>query len=176
MRFSRMTAVQFGAFILLLAITACGAATETGGLAPQANATTEVSARCDPQYVSSAEAGQHLGEETTVCGLVKDYFFSNTGDKPTLLLFDHTGSGRIQFAGTKNPELSVPFAVFVLHKDKSNFPNNFGSFYSGKTICATGVIERLPQGFGRFREDNPVIVARSSSRLDVDCKAQPANR
>ena len=178
MRLRVWTAAPVIALTLLLPIIACAASSGPGEAASQLAATSEAFAACAPQSIPPAEAIQHIGEEVTVCGLIKDYWYRPVGDKQTLLLFDHVSNQNVKLGifGSTEIAVPVPFTVFVLGEDKNNFPPNFGAFYSGKTVCATGVIEKLPQGFGRFHEDNPVIVARFSSQLDVDCKAQSANR
>ena len=62
-------------------LIACGASSDAPTIA--------VSSTCDAQYVTSSEAGNHLGQEVTVCGDVKDYYFHQTlPGKPTYLLFD----------------------------------------------------------------------------------------
>ena len=166
MRLTPSTVALVGMLAFVLALIACvGPSGGVGG------ATLEVPTGRDPRFVPAAEAGQHFGEEVTVCGYVQDYYYSDTGERPTLLLFDAVGPGGI-FRGISSlrEERQIPFAVLILRKDKSNFPGNFTSFYSGNIVCGTGVIERLSKGLGRFSEDNPVIFAQSSSQLDVDCK------
>lgn len=167
MRISRMAMAAVAALIFLLVLIAC---------VGSSGATPEASTRCDPRYIPTAEAAQHIGEEATVCGLVKDYFFSTTGSRPTYILFEQSGAHPIIRGGFRSAELDIPFTVLILGKDKSNFPANFGSFYTGKMICATGLIEKLPQVSGEFSEDNPAIVVQSSSQIDVDCKTQSADR
>ena len=164
---SRFTVAPIGAFLLLL-VLACGASGSASD-----TATPEASAGCGPEYVMAGDAGQHMGEEVTVCGYVQDYYYSDTGERPTLLLFDAVAPGGA-FPGLSGlrEERQIPFAVLILRKDKGNFPGSFTSFYSGNIVCATGVIERLAKGLGRFNEDSPVIFAKSSSQLDIDCKAQ----
>ena len=168
---SRFTVAPIGAFLLLLAL-ACGASDNAFDAA-----TPEASTGCGPEYVMAGEAGQHMGEEVTVCGYVQDYYYSDTGERPTLLLFNAVAPGGA-FLGISalREERQIPFAVLILRKDKSNFPASFTSFYPGNIVCATGVIERLSKGLGRFSEDNPVIFAQSSSQLDVDCKGQSTDK
>ena len=174
MRLTPSTVALVGIFVFVLALIACGASSGTSS-----EATQEAATGCDPRFVPAAEAGQHFGEEVTVCGLVKNYDFRDTGTRPTFILFDQSGPARLITGGGRGlggAELNISFTVLILGKDKSNFPVNFGSFYTGKMICATGLIEKLPQGAGRFSEDNPAIVAQSSSQIDVDCKAQSTDR
>ena len=174
MRLTPSTVALAGICAFVLALIACGGSSGT-----YRGATPEASTGCDPRYIPAAEAGQHFGEEVTVCGLVKDYDFKDTGTRPTFILFDQSGPASLITGGGRGlggTELNISFTALILGKDKSNFPANFGSFYTGKMICATGLIEKLPQGSGRFSEDNPAIVAQSSSQIDVDCKAQSTDR
>ena len=174
MRLTPWTVALVGIFVFVLALIACGASSGTSS-----EATQEAATGCDPRFVPAAEAGQHFGEEVTVCGLVKNYDFRDTGTRPTFILFDQSGPASLITGGGRGlggAELNISFTILILGKDKSNFPANFGSFYTGKIICATGLIEKLPQGAGRFSEDNPAIVAQSSSQIDVDCKTQSADR
>ena len=87
---SRFTVAPIGAFLLLLAL-ACGASGSASD-----TATPEASARCGPEYVMAGDAGQHMGEEVTVCGYVQDYYYSDTGERPTLLLFDAVAGVALQ--------------------------------------------------------------------------------
>ena len=136
-----------------LVLVACGAST---GAQQQSAA---VSGGCGPQYVATADAGSHIGQEVTVCGEVKDYYYSQSGKgKPALLMFDAT-VGRRQSAGMeKLPEV---FSSVIFREDGKSFPPHFGSVYSGKMLCATGVVEML--------DEKPVIVARSPDQIKVGC-------
>ena len=71
--------------VFALVLVACGVATEAQ------QPTAAVSPTCAAQYVASTEAGNHIGQEVTVCGEVKDYYYIDRGpDKPTLLIFDQS--------------------------------------------------------------------------------------
>ena len=166
------TMSMVGAFIVLLLIISCSASSSESSAD-----TPEASTGCAPEYLSADEAGQHMGEEVTVCGFVQDYYYSDTGTRPTLLLFDAVAPGGA-FSGISSlrDERSIPFAVLILRKDKNNFPASYTSFYSGNIVCATGVIERLNKGLGRFDEDSPVIFAQSSSQLEVGCNGQSGDQ
>ena len=168
MRLNLSAPVLIGVMALIVTIAACGASSSPSEENPQSEAASEVSAICGPQYVTPAEAGQHMGEEVTVCGFIEDYHFRHAGDDPTILMFKNLGTA------TYTREAKLSFAIFILRK-KTDFSANLGSIYTNKTVCITGVVETLPDGFGRFSEDTPVISATSSSQIDVDCKAQPAN-
>ena len=141
MGISPISIAPAGALIFILVLIACGGSS---------GATPEVSTGCDPRYIPAAEAAQHIGEEATVCGLVKDYFFSTTGSKPTFILFERSGAARvITGRGLDSAELNITFTVLILGKDKSSFPANFGSFYTGKMICATG-LRRVRRGCAKL--------------------------
>lgn len=176
MRFSRFIVAPLGAFLFILVIIACGASTGASSNASNA-ATPEASTGCSPEYVSAADAGQHMGEEVTVCGFIQDYYHSDTGTRPTLLLFDAVAPGGV-FSGLSSlrEDRLIPFAVVIFRKDRNNFPASYTSFYSRNIVCATGVIERLNKGLGRFNEDSPVIFAQSSNQLEVGCQDQTGNQ
>ena len=115
---------------------------------------------CDAQYVATTEAASHIGEEVTVCGEVIDYFsLENRPDKPTLLLFD-TGVVR-RGAGADIVKFPDAFSVVIWRRNNKNFPPNFGALYTGKTLCATGVVE--------IYDDRPVIVASKPDQIKVGC-------
>ena len=86
------TVVLFFALVLV----ACGASNEAQ--LPAAAA----SGICDPQYVASTDAGNHVDKEVTVCGKIIDYFYIDRGeDKPTLLFFDTGVVRRANFGITE---------------------------------------------------------------------------
>ncbi len=132
--------------LLLLALTGlvlagcrAGAAEPTVGPQPT-NAQTAVTG-------TSVEAAQHVGQRGTVCGTVADtsYATSSRG-KPTFLNFD-------------KPYPNHPFVVVIWDSDRGRFPKDPEKFYKGKTICATGLVERY--------QGKPEIVATSSTQLTL---------
>ena len=142
--------------ITAVVLVACGAS--TGAQQPSVS----VSGNCDAQYVTSTDAVDHMGQEVTVCGEVKDYFYINTGPAPTLLLVDeggYIGPWRAKQMGI--PEHPNSFSVVIWKKNLTRFPANVGSFYSGKVICTTGVVETY--------RDKPVIVASTPDQIKVGC-------
>ena len=58
-------------------------------------------------------------------------------------------------------KFSDPFSVVILRKDWKTFPPNFGPLYSGKMVCATGVVETY--------DDRPVIIASTPDQIKVGC-------
>jgi len=138
---------------ILLVLAGCGALTDV-----QQPAAAD-SAGCDAKYVPTAEAGNHIGQEVTVCGQVKDYYYSQSGvDKPTLLLFD-AGVGRRQSAGME--KLPDVFSVVIFRSAGKSFPPHFGSVYSGEMLCTTGVVEMY--------DEKPVIIASTPDQIKVGC-------
>ena len=114
---------------------------------------------CSPEHIATVEARNHVGKQATVCGKVIDYYFVQASkDKPTLLMFDQS-VGRRQSGGME--KLPDVFSVVIFRKDGKNFPTHFGSFYSGKTLCTTGMIE--------IYDEKPVIVATTPDQIKVDC-------
>ncbi len=121
-----------GVLFFLLVLAGCGASTDV-----QQPAAAD-SAGCDAKYVLTAEAGNHIGQEVTVCGEVRDYYYSQSGaDKPTLLLFD-AGVGRRQSGMEKLPDV---FSVVIFRSAGKSFPPHFGNVYSGEMLCTTGIVE-----------------------------------
>jgi len=142
--------------VITVMLIACGASSD----APQS--TVASSTTCDAQYVPSLEAGNHIGQEVTVCGDVKDYYFHQTGPgKPTYLLFDEGVQRRGSGSGYSGVGPGDAFAVVILRKDSKNFPPNFGPFYSGKMACATGVVEKY--------NDKPAIIVSTQDQIKVGC-------
>ena len=119
-------------------------------------------------YIPSAKAGDHIGEEGTVRGVVKDYqWISGRSGRPHLLLFD---TPAIVKRGSTISEQEIPdtFTVVVWREDalkpENNFPStsNFGPNYLQKVVCVTGTIET---DWG----DRPSITARTGDQLKFDC-------
>lgn len=144
------------AFIAVMLI-ACGVSSD-----PQQPPSPAVSKTCDAQHVTSLEAGNHIGQEITVCGEVTDYHYTNTGPAPTRLLFDQTDFFNAFVAKRRGiPKTTDAFSVIVWKRDVKSFPPNFGTFYSGKMICITGVVEMY--------QENPAIIASTSDQIKVGC-------
>ena len=146
---------KFASPLLLLAsalmITACGSSAKS-------EAASEIPA-ADVWYLPSAQAGDHVGEEVTVGGLVLDYLrITGKPGKPTLLLYDVAATSQEIDSILKTPE---SFSVLIWKEDKNNFPADFGRFYTGKMLCVTGKIEIF--------DDKPVIIAKDESQVQVGC-------
>ena len=80
--------------------------------------------------ISWDKAKDHIGDRTTVYGPVAGTFYgSNVKGRPTFLNIgeDHPSSER--------------FTVVIWGENRGNFPQPPGSYYDGKTIYATGLIQ-----------------------------------
>ena len=119
-------------------------------------------------FIPSSKAGEYMGQEATVRGVIEDYqWISGRSGRPHLLLFD---TPAIVKRGSTISEQEIPdtFTVVVWREDalkpENNFPStsNFGPNYLQKVVCVTGTIEK-------DWDDRPSITARSGDQLKVDC-------
>ena len=143
-----------------LALTGCGGSstnvaqdTETQGAA--------LAAAEALGYIPSSKAGEHMGEEGTVRGSVKDYnYISGAKGRPYILIFDKPGivKRRAAFGDLEVPE---SFKVVIWKDYHNNFPANFAGAYAGHTVCATGLIVDY--------NGDPAIEAHDPSQLKIDC-------
>ncbi len=133
---------------------------------PDAGAAAEAAAAMAAGYIPAAEMAQHMDQEVTVQGTVKDYIrVTGSPGKPTLFLFEGAAA---MTAGSKVSDLKTPggSAVLIWREDSKNFPEGskkegFREFYKGKTICVTGKVEAF--------QDNTVIIAKDQSQIEPDC-------
>ena len=112
-------------------------------------------------YIPSSKAGEHMGEEGTVRGSVKDYnYISGAKGRPYILIFDKPGivKRRAAFGDLEVPE---SFKVVIWKDYHNNFPANFAGAYVGHTVCATGLIVDY--------NGDPAIEAHDPSQLKIDC-------
>ena len=112
-------------------------------------------------YIPSSKAGEHMGEEVTVRGSVKDYnYISGAKGRPYILIFDKPGivKRRAAFGDLEVPE---SFKVVIWKDYHKNFPANFAGAYVGHTVCATGLIVDY--------NGDPAIEAHDPSQLKIDC-------
>lgn len=132
---------------LMVVLVACGGGSKDGsgksGTGPVAtiDIAAEVAAAEAKGYISSLKAADHMGEEVTVRGLVKDYqYHDGKKGKPTLLLFDEAG---LIERGSSVSDMETPnvFAVVVMRKHKPKFPPHYGRHYKDQVLCVTGTIE-----------------------------------
>lgn len=168
--------MTLASLVAALAIIACGSSapasgggesggtgsSETAAETPSADMVAEAAAAEAAGYIPAAEMAQHMGQEITAQGKVKDYYrVTGAGaGKPTLFLFEGAAA---MTAGPMVSDLETPggSAVLVWREDSKNFPENFREFYKGKTICVTGTVEIF--------KDNPVIIAKDQSQIEPDC-------
>ena len=137
-------------------------AKESATATPEADVAAEMAAATAAGYIPAVEMAQHLGQEITAQGKVKDYYrVTGAGaGKPTLFLFEGAAA---MTAGPMVSDLETPggSAVLIWREDSKNFPEDFREFYKGKTICVTGTVETF--------KDNPVIIAKDQSQIEPDC-------
>ena len=112
-------------------------------------------------YIPSSKAGEHMGEDVTVRGSVKDYqYVSGRKGRPYILLFDKPG---IVERGSSVSDMKTPesFKVVVWKQDHKNFPANFAGGYAGHTVCVTGTVVEY--------DGKPAIEAHDPRQLEIDC-------
>ena len=103
--------------------------------------------------VPSDQAQEHIGETTTVCGLVaSSRYLEWEGNRPTYLNFDH-------------PYPNQTFAVMIPGASRAEFKKPPEAVFYGKTVCVTGLIVDY---HGR-----PAIVVENPSQIVVQ-DAAPA--
>ena len=144
-----------------LAFTGCGGSGGNVGQDTEAEGAASAAETEAMGLIPSSKAAEHMGEEGTVRGSVKDYQFISGGKgRPYILLFDKPG---VVERGSSISDMETPesFKVVIWKDDRKNFPSNFAAGYTGKTVCATGVIEDY--------DGSPAIVARDPSQLEIDC-------
>ena len=148
-----------------LALNGCGGSGDQLTAAEAADAETAAAAIATEAMglIPSSKAGEHMGENVTVRGSVRDYqWISGKTGKPTLLLFD---TPALVERGSQISDQEIPntFTVVVWKKDAKNFPGttNLGPTYNGKIVCVTGLIEDY--------EGSPAIIATDGSQLVIDC-------
>ncbi len=152
--------------IVALAVTGCGGSAgdePTAAQAADAEAAAVSTASEAMGFIPSSKAGEHMGEEVTVRGSVRDYqWISGKTGKPTLLLFD-TPALVERGSSISDQEIPTTFTVVVWKKDAKNFPGttNLCPTYNGKIVCVTGLVEDY--------EGSPAIIATESSQLEIDC-------
>ena len=144
-----------------LAVTGCG---PSSGNVIQDTAAQDAASAAESEamgHIPSSKAAEHMGEEGTVRGSVKAYnYISGATGRPYILIFDKPG---IVERGSSISDMETPetFKVVIWKDDRKNFPPNFAVGYTGKTVCATGLIEDY--------DGSPAIIARDPSQLEIDC-------
>lgn len=118
-----------------------------------ATATTLLLCWCRPviarESISASQAAKHVGETTTVCGMVASAkYVPGSKGQPTFLNLDE-------------PYPDQPFTVVVWGDDRGRFSSPPEVAFDGKRICVTGLIETYKQ--------KPQIVVRDPKQV-VDGK------
>ncbi len=110
-----------------LAFTGCGG---SGGNAAQDAEAQGAASAAETEamgFIPSSKAAEHMGEEGTVRGSVKDYQFISGGKgRPYILLFDKPG---VVERGSSVSDMETPesFKVVIWKDDRKNFPSNFAA-------------------------------------------------
>ena len=105
--------------------------------------TSAPSTDCTANGIPWNEAKYHVGERTTVYGLVVDTHYAITSSgQPTFLNL-----------GKSYPDPSR-FTVVIWGRNRTNFPSAPESYYYGKDICVTGLITTY-EGIPQIEVSNP---------------------
>ena len=119
--------VKPGSLLLLLLALLLGSSVDATGQDPV-------------QTYSAAEAGQHIGEEATVCGtVVSATYAARSRGRPTFLNLDR-------------PYPDHVFTIVIWGESRSNFPEPPETAYKSKGVCVTGRI-------GQFRGKAQIVVS-----------------
>jgi micrococcal nuclease len=99
------------------------------------------------EYINPIDAQKYIGMEKTVCGTVAsaNYAIRSKG-RPTFLNLDQPYPNQI-------------FTVVIWGSDRNNFKNPPETFFRGKTICVTGIIESY--------HGKPEMVVHSPDQITV---------
>lgn len=101
------------------------------------------------QALSAAEAGQHIGEEATVCGtVVSATYAARSRGRPTFLNLDR-------------PYPDHVFTIVIWGENRANFPEPPEAAYKGKPVCVTGQI-------GQYRGKAQIVISRPGGIRIVD--------
>jgi len=113
----------------LMLFAACATPSPAPTEAPTAPAAPSPATTAPSGAISWNEAKYHIGERATVCGpVVSATWASGSKGKPTFLNI-----------GKPYPD-PERFTVVIWIQNRGNFPQAPEVYYSGKTICVTGLI------------------------------------
>jgi DNA/RNA endonuclease YhcR with UshA esterase domain len=99
------------------------------------------------EYVNPIDAHKYIGMEKTVCGTVASATYAiRTKGRPTFLNLDQPYPKQI-------------FTVVIWGSDRNKFKNPPETFFKGKRICVTGIIEDY--------RGKPEIIVRSPDQIAV---------
>lgn len=100
------------------------------------------------EYVNPIDAYKFIGKEKTVCGIVASATYAiRSRGKPTFLNLDQPYPNQI-------------FTVVIWGSDREKFKNPPETFFRGKRICVTGIIESY--------RGKPQIVVRGPGQITVE--------
>ena len=133
--------------ILALVLVVVLACSPRSGATPTSPSYPQGGSALPATSFSSSQAASHVGERGTVCGPVVDTrYATGSRGKPTFLNFDRPYPNHI-------------FTVVIWGSDRGNFPSRPETYYRGKEVCATGLIETY--------QGKPQIIARNGSQLAI---------
>jgi DNA/RNA endonuclease YhcR with UshA esterase domain len=99
------------------------------------------------EYVNPIDARKFIGMEKTVCGTVASATYAiRTKGRPTFLNLDQPYPNQI-------------FTVLIWGSDRNKFKNPPETFFKGKRICVTGIIEDY--------RGKPEIIVRGPDQIIV---------
>lgn len=99
------------------------------------------------EYVNPIDAHKYIGVEKTVCGTVASATYAvRSRGRPTFLNLDQPYPKQI-------------FTVLIWRSDRNKFKNPPETFFKGKRICVTGIIESY--------RGKPEIIVRSADQIIV---------
>ena len=99
------------------------------------------------EYVNPIDAHKFIGMEKTVCGTVASATYAiRTKGRPTFLNLDQPYPKQI-------------FTVLIWGSDRNKFKNPPETFFRGKRICVTGIIESY--------RGKPEIIVRGPDQIVV---------
>jgi micrococcal nuclease len=99
------------------------------------------------EYINPIDAKNYIGKEKTVCGTVASTSYAiRSRGRPTFLNLDQPYPNQI-------------FTVVIWGSDRNKFKDPPETFFRGKTICVTGIIESY--------RGKPEIIVRSPDQITV---------
>lgn len=108
----------------------------------RAEETTASSPAASDSSLTAAEAAGHIGQTSTVCGVVAETRFMS--DSPSRLTFLNLDA--------RHPD--QVFSVIIEDADRAHFPTPPEIAYRGKKICVTGLIEEF-RGKAQIKVKSP---------------------
>jgi DNA/RNA endonuclease YhcR with UshA esterase domain len=97
--------------------------------------------------ITAMEAGSHIGEVQTVCGMVASSKFASQSKKqPTFINLDKAYPNQI-------------FTIVIWGSDRGKFPEPPEDYYQGKKICVKGMIKAY--------RGKPEIIVNDPSQITI---------